>query len=101
MTYDELSTNIKTQYFYRYQLGRVFPEESRQQINTQLWRWTKRGKLIRLKQGLYLFPDHDLDEFVLSALLYQPSYVSLESALNNFGLIPDIALTTTQKTGLF
>jgi len=55
----------------------------------------KSGRLIRLKRGLYQFADRQTDEFVLAGYLYQPSYISLETALNNFGIIPDISAAVT------
>jgi len=61
----------------------------------QLSRWTKRGELVRLKQGLYQFSDRLVDEFTLAGLLYLPSYISLETALNNQGIIPDVSLNVT------
>ncbi len=95
MTFTELKQTIPTPYFYRYQLPRFFPSESRQQLNTQLYRWANQGKIIRLKQGLYLFAGIDINDFVVSNLLYRPSYVSLESVLNNHGMIPDVPWATT------
>ncbi len=99
MTWQDLTLTITTSFFYTYQLPRLFPDETQTQINSQLWRWTNQGKLIRLKQGLYIFSQSrsktNLNEFTISHLLYQPSYVSLESVLNNYGIIPDIPWETT------
>lgn len=61
----------------------------------QLFRWAKRGELLRLKQGLYQFSDRLVDEFALAGCLYSPSYISLETALNNQGIIPDVSLNVT------
>lgn len=61
----------------------------------QLARWVKRGRLIRLKQGIYQFSDRQVDEFSLAGFLYQPSYISLETALNNLGIIPDVSANVT------
>ena len=61
----------------------------------QLSRWAKRGELVRLKQGLYQFSDQPVDELTLAGYLYPPSYISLETALNNQGVIPDISLNIT------
>jgi len=61
----------------------------------QLSRWAKRGELVRLKQGLYQFSDRLVDEFTLAGYLYSPSYISLETALNNQGIIPDVSLNVT------
>lgn len=61
----------------------------------QLSRWVKRGRLIRLKQGLYQFMDRQVDEFSLAGYLYQPAYISLETALNNLGIMPDVSANVT------
>ena len=50
------------------------------------------GSLVRIKRGLYcLSPKisgHDLDSRVVANALYGPSYVSFETALSMYGLIP-------------
>lgn len=62
----------------------------------------KRGDLIRIKKGLYIFGDnvarnpYSLE--VLANLIYGPSYVSLEYALYYWGMIPEKALVVTSVT---
>lgn len=83
--------------------------EDPQNLRNQLQRWEKKGLLIRLRRGLYLFNPNDrgveIDFSYLANRLYEPSYVSLEYALNFYGLIPErvIAVTsiTTRKTMRF
>ncbi len=98
MKLQNLKTNIKMPVFSRTDVLKLFPEEPVNQINTQLYRMTKRGDLIGLKRGLYVFPNLNIDEFVIANKLYTPSYVSLESALNIFGVIPDISSVVTSVT---
>lgn len=98
MTWIELITSINTTHFTNYQVQRLFPQESSEQINMQLWRWNKQDKLVRLKQGLYVFAGADIEEFTISGLLYQPSYVTAESVLNTAGIIPDIPMSTVAVT---
>ncbi|MBU1085354.1 MAG: hypothetical protein ABIJ43_02755 [Candidatus Beckwithbacteria bacterium] len=50
---------------------------------------TKKGAFIRLKAGLYAQKDHLPSEFTLANLLYYPSYISLDSALSYYQLIPE------------
>lgn len=49
--------------------------------------------LIKLRRGFYLpgraYCEERISEFTISNLLYGPSYVSLESALSYYGLIPE------------
>lgn len=52
------------------------------------------GDVVRVKKGLYVpgwAPPQEppVDPLVLSGLIYGPSYVSLESALAHYGLIPE------------
>lgn len=62
----------------------------------------KRGDLIRLKQGLYVVhPDvsqKQLSLFLIGNHLYGPSYISLQSALRYYGLIPEQVFTICSMT---
>lgn len=66
----------------------------------------KRGNIIRLKRGLYE-TDKTIDPILLSNHIVSPSYVSFETALSYYGLIPEKVYTITgasfnkQKTKLF
>jgi len=93
-----LKQHINTAIFTNTDLAKLFPEESGNQINTQVYRMIKRGDLIGIKRGIYLFPEVDIDEFVIANRIYTPSYVSLESALNIYGIIPDYASNITSIT---
>lgn len=62
----------------------------------------KKGDIIRLKQGLYV-PNPDLSGkqlslFVIGNNLYGPSYISLQSALRYYGLIPEQVFTICSMT---
>jgi predicted transcriptional regulator of viral defense system len=98
MTFNELRKRLELPYFYTYQLKKLFSDESASSIRIQLSRWEKSAKIIRLKRGLYIFDDSNLDEFTLASLIYQPSYISLESALNVAGIIPDVPQMVTSVT---
>lgn len=65
--------------------------------HVQLTRWKQKGLIQALKRGLYYFTDEPerFSTTEVSFLLYQPSYLSLESALSYYGLIPDIVQSTT------
>lgn len=53
----------------------------------------RKGIIIRIKKGLYIFGDryrrHPFSRELLANLIYGPSYVSLEYALNYYGFIPE------------
>jgi len=66
-------------------------------------RWTRKGYLVRLRQGLYAFPEYrDKPEFAayFAGRIYNPSYISLHSALAFYGLIPESVLQITSVTSL-
>lgn len=68
----------------------------------QVKRALKKGELIRLKRGVYCFgTDYQkkpVNSFALAQKLYWPSYVSLESALSHYHLIPEAVYTITSVT---
>jgi len=76
-----------------------FPESKRGNTANQLSAWVKKDRLERITRGQYLMPGNTgCDLFVLANMLYGPSYISLESALNAYGMIPDIPLSTVSVT---
>lgn len=66
-------------------------------------RWTKKGLLIRLRQGYYSFPEYkSKPDFALyfANRIYRPSYISLHSALAFYGIIPEAVVQVTSVTTL-
>ena len=59
----------------------------------------RRGEIVRVKKGLYLFGERyrrrPYSRELLANLIYGPSYVSLEFALQYYGLIPEQVGTVT------
>lgn len=98
MKYLDLRQKIKTNLFTTLDVAKFFPQESEPNIRIQLSRWVKKGLLVGLKRGLYCFDAANLDELALAGRLYSPSYISLESALNFYGVLPDVPQTTTSIT---
>lgn len=68
----------------------------------QLSRWARAGKIIRLKRGLYTLPEaHRRAPFStpwLANTLYSPSYLSLETMLSWYDMIPERVAQTTSIT---
>ncbi|MBW1701877.1 MAG: hypothetical protein JRJ11_13455 [Deltaproteobacteria bacterium] len=62
----------------------------------------KKGEIIRVKKGLYVFgPELAREPYskeTLANLIYGPSYISLEYALSFYGLIPERVETVTSVT---
>lgn len=73
-----------------------------------LTRWTKKGYLVRLRQGYFAFPAYKgKKDYTLyfANRIYRPSYISLHTALAFYGVIPEavvqITSVTTLKTASF
>lgn len=80
--------------------GAVDPADVRRQLS----RWVGAGKVVQLRRGLYALakPYRKVQPhpFLVANRLVRPSYVSLQSALAYFGLIPEyVAITTSVTTG--
>jgi len=67
-------------------------------LKLQLHQWVKSGDLVTLKRGLYIFADKKVDKVEIARCLYSPCYISLEYALNMYGLIPDVPFAMTMVT---
>ncbi len=66
-------------------------------------RWTKKGLLVRLRQGYYSFPEYkSMPDFSLyfANRIYRPSYVSLHTALAFYGMIPEAVIQISSVTSL-
>lgn len=81
------------------------PAFLRRQVST----WIEKGYIIALKRGLYTLREQDRSNsfnlFFLANYIYQPSYISLESALSYYGIIPErvygITSVSSRKTNVF
>jgi len=63
-----------------------------------LLRYTKAGILIRARKGIYFLSQDPPSEFEIANKLYQPSYISFESALSFYGIIPETIFEITSAT---
>ncbi len=76
-------------------------------ILVQVAFWVKKGYIKKIKKGLYVLTSSsdEINPAILADKIYNPSYLSLEYALNYYGIIPDIPGTytsvTTRKTENF
>lgn len=76
-------------------------------VKVQLSRWRKSGKLIKLKNNIYLLAESfrkvDIYEPYIASVLKKPSYISLEKAFEYHGLIPEgvpvYTCVTTKRPG--
>ena len=74
----------------------------------RLSEWQKKGYIIKVVKGHYVFTDVDIDETTLSVIankIYKPSYISFETAMSHHGLIPEsvymITSASTRRTYRF
>ncbi|MDO8515793.1 MAG: type IV toxin-antitoxin system AbiEi family antitoxin domain-containing protein [bacterium] len=64
-----------------------------------LYRYAKKGYIIRVKPGLYTFPDTpSVPSLYIANKLYEPSYVSLQFALSYHRVIPETVYEITSIT---
>jgi predicted transcriptional regulator of viral defense system len=78
-----------------------FPTESEENLKKIIYRWKKARLICHLKRGLYelSYPkDFNVPDMYIANVLYSPSYVSLETALSNFSIIPETAMAVTSVT---
>ena len=79
------------------EVRQIFPDfESR-----RFYEWQKKGYIKKLSRLFYVFSDRNINEaennFIANKLL-EPSYISLESALRYYNLIPEVVFLTTSVT---
>lgn len=74
----------------------------------RLSEWQKKGYIKKIVKGYYLFSDVNIDEGMLSTIankIYKPSYISFETAMSHYRLIPEsiymITSASTRRTYLY
>lgn len=79
----------------------LYPQEKRQYLRQYLSRWKKQGWIDSLKRGLYelTYPNAgNIPDVFIANKMYAPSYVSLETALSYYGIIPEVSMSVTSIT---
>jgi predicted transcriptional regulator of viral defense system len=71
-------------------------------VRRQLDRWVKSGRIVQLRRGVYAvsppYRSSAPHPFLVANHLRKPSYVSLQSALSHYGMIPEFVPATTSVT---
>lgn len=71
-------------------------------IRAKIGRLLASGEVIRMKKGLYTFPEYlrkaPLNSCVIANMMYGPSYVSCDYALAYYGMIPERVEWITSMT---
>lgn len=60
--------------------------------------YTKKGLFIKLRNGLYSLSDTPINHYLIANRVYQPSYISFETALSHHGMIPETIYSVTSAT---
>ena len=96
MKYNDLAASVKTPIFSRHDLLLQGQKVYDYQFNL----WAKKGYLLRLNNGFYAFA-RDAEKLMgeeIAFRLYQPSYLSMESALSRYGFIPEMVYARVSVT---
>lgn len=71
-------------------------------IRTKIKRLVDNGEIIRIKKGIYIFPEAlrrtSLNPAMIANIIYGPSYVSCDYALSYYGLIPESVVSVSSMT---
>lgn len=82
--------------------GFVMSGQNKDQVRLQLSRWVKNNRIIKLRRGLFTlaapYKKIHAHSFILANALKPISYVSLQSALSFYGMIPEYVPVTTSVT---
>jgi len=104
MHFKDLYKRLEKNRYYVFSFKDVlsfYPKEKRDNLKRLIYRWKKEGRIASLKKGLYelTYPkDFDIPDMYIANKLYSPSYVSLETALSNYSIIPEVSMAVTSIT---
>ena len=101
MKWDRFLSDVKAEMVIESQYLYILYRDKKE-VDLQLSRWKKEGKIHRLKKGFYILDEEyrrtEVFEPYIAAVLKTPSYISLEKALEMHHLIPDAVYTFTSVT---
>lgn len=104
MNFKDLYRVLEKNKYYVFSIEDImsfYPGETKNNLKRMIYRWNKKGWICSLKRGLYelLYPkDFTVPDMYIANKLYSPSYVSLETALSNYSIIPEISMAVTSIT---
>ncbi|MFH0947994.1 MAG: hypothetical protein V1833_03250 [Elusimicrobiota bacterium] len=85
-------------YFTPLDIGR-FAKLTDDSVHKIIWRYTKKGIFVKLRNNLYMFRNNEKPSlWLLANKIYSPSYISFETALSYYGIIPETVYTVTSAT---
>jgi len=104
MNFQELYKTLAQNKYYIFSYGDIllfYPNEKKLSLKKAIHRWSRKGWVYPLKRGLYelIYPKElILDDMFVANKLYSPSYVSFETALSNYSIIPEVSMAVTSVT---
>lgn len=60
--------------------------------------YTKEGLFVKIRSGLYMLADYPANHYLIANRLYEPSYISFDTALSFYGIIPETVYSLTSAT---
>ena len=101
MNFREFKEQVKKMPFFSSDMGDIC-SSSPTTFRNQLTRWKKQGLLLELRRGIYTLSKSErlvnFSKETAASNIYQPSYISLESALSYYKMIPERVMATTSVT---
>ncbi|MBU4343712.1 MAG: hypothetical protein KKG21_06870 [Candidatus Omnitrophica bacterium] len=104
MTFQDLYRTLEKNKYYIFSYEDIlsfYPQEKKGTLKQMIYRWRKKGWIHALKRELYelAYPrDFTIPDMYIANRLYSPSYVSLEAALSNYSIIPEVSMAVTSIT---
>lgn len=105
MNYIALSAALRSNKMYLLtseDIRNLFPREKNKTIKNNLTRWVAKGYFLRLKKDFYEFVEQGseikIPDLYVANRMYEPSYVSLETALSIYNIIPEVSAGVTSVT---
>ncbi len=101
MKYSDFKNKVRHYPIFRSNIfGHI--SQNTNQLRSQMTQWVQKDHVIPLKRGLYTLNESDrqanFSRSFLANQLCTPSYISLETALSYYGLIPEGVFATTSIT---
>ncbi|MBD3272498.1 MAG: hypothetical protein GF384_08205 [Elusimicrobia bacterium] len=106
MKYLDLIKELRKRKYFIFSLNDLyilFPGINKKTLQNQLTEWGLKRYIVRLKRDLYELAEKDsrdniIPDIAIAQRLYFPSYVSCETALSIYALIPETAFGVTSVT---
>lgn len=108
MKFKEFKAKVKNIPLFGADAAKLFAADP-QVLRNQISRWKKQGLIVMLRRGLYALSRDErttkISKELIAASLCRPSYISLETALSRYKMIPErvapVTSVTTRKTQTF